>query len=232
MKKNNPPSLWQRFAGETVGTYLLVVFVIAAYFITLATGGSTVGYALSYAVSLGLIIAFLGEWSRQFNPIVSLTLFIIRQQSLLAMIVAVAGQLLGAVLAALTVRPLINLAQGQVEALVPALSPEALPLGLVTAVEGFGIIFLLLAYVWVSISENKENMKLLPVLAGLSVIPGAVVATVVSGAAFNPIRVLGAALIEGGAAWQYHWVYWVGPLLAALVVTIVVGIHQRMKTRS
>jgi hypothetical protein len=35
MEKETPLSLWQRFSVELVGTYLLVVFLIASYFISM-----------------------------------------------------------------------------------------------------------------------------------------------------------------------------------------------------
>ena len=223
MAKNNPPSLVQKFVGEGVGTYLLVTIVIAAYFMAVATNASSLTYAVVYGATLAMVILFLGKWSRQFNPIVSLLLFVIRQQNLATTVTAIAGQIVGALLAGLTVRPLIELAQGQVEALVPTLTPDAVPLSLVTTVEGFGIVFLLLAYVWVANNKDEKAMDLLPWLAGLSVLPGAVVGMVVSGAALNPVRVLGPALIAGGDAWAHHWVFWVGPLIALLVVAVLVG---------
>ncbi|XP_014164529.1 aquaporin-8 [Geospiza fortis] len=38
----------------------------------------------------------------------------------------------------------------------------------------------------------------------------------VSGACMNPARAFGPALVAN--CWNYHWVYWVGPMLAALLV--------------
>lgn len=42
----------------------------------------------------------------------------------------------------------------------------------------------------------------------------------VSGACMNPARAFGPALVAN--YWDYHWVYWVGPMGAALLVGALV----------
>lgn len=239
MRNETSPSLLGRFGSELVGTYILVAVLISAYFIAMVASGGPLTFALVYAVTLALLILFLKNWSVQFNPIVSFVMFITRKMQLAHLGVAVVAQLLGAILAAFTVRGLLTLGGGSVSASVPLLSPESVPLSLVTAVEGFGVLLLLLAYVWGMNMATEEESKWFPIVAGASVIPGAVIAMLLSGGGLNPIRILGAAITTkggvitaaaGGAdfnVWQYHWVYWVGPLLAALIVTIVVGVMMK-----
>uniref|UniRef100_A0A8C0VN17 Aquaporin-8 n=1 Tax=Cyanistes caeruleus TaxID=156563 RepID=A0A8C0VN17_CYACU len=41
----------------------------------------------------------------------------------------------------------------------------------------------------------------------------------VSGACMNPARAFGPALVAN--CWDYHWVYWVGPMVAALLVGVL-----------
>lgn len=40
-----------------------------------------------------------------------------------------------------------------------------------------------------------------------------------TGASMNPARSLGPALIAG--AWDFHWVYWAGPVIGALAAAFV-----------
>lgn len=235
MKTDTSPSLLQRFGSELVGTYILVAVVIAAYFISMVASGGPLTYALVYGITLAMLIVFLKDWSVQFNPIVSFVMFITRQQKLADLGVAVVAQLGGAVLAALSLGKLLSLGGGSVSANVPLLNPESVPLSLVTSVEGFGILLLLLAYVWYAMVAKDEEKGWFPVVAGASVIPGAVIGMLISGGALNPIRVLGPALlVKGGKitgalsgsdfnVWSHQWVYWAGPVVAALIVIVLAG---------
>lgn len=54
-----------------------------------------------------------------------------------------------------------------------------------------------------------------PVTSVLAVCRGAV-----SGACMNPARAFGPAVMAGH--WDYHWVYWLGPLLGSLLVGVLV----------
>lgn len=42
----------------------------------------------------------------------------------------------------------------------------------------------------------------------------------ISGACMNPARAFGPAIVSGH--WEYHWIYWVGPLTGALVTVSLV----------
>ena len=40
----------------------------------------------------------------------------------------------------------------------------------------------------------------------------------ISGACMNPARALGPSLVaDSDAIWEHHWIYWVGPIVGALL---------------
>lgn len=53
------------------------------------------------------------------------------------------------------------------------------------------------------------------VTARLGVCRGAV-----SGACMNPARAFGPAVVANH--WDFHWIYWLGPLLASLLVGLLI----------
>lgn len=222
MENSTSPSISTRFTAELVGSYILVTMLIAAYFMTLLSGGNALLYALSYGATLAVLIAVLQNWSYQFNPIVSLVAFITRQQTLPHFGIAVLAQLLGAALASRTVLGLTNMIP-TISSQVPSVDAAGISLGMITVLEGFGVLLLLLAYIWGSKSENATH---LPLIAGLSVVPGAALTVFISGGALNPVRVLGPAMFAADA-WKNMWVFWVGPIMAALVAVIVMGILMK-----
>uniref|UniRef100_A0A1B0CW62 Putative aquaporin major intrinsic protein family n=1 Tax=Lutzomyia longipalpis TaxID=7200 RepID=A0A1B0CW62_LUTLO len=68
--------------------------------------------------------------------------------------------------------------------------------------------------------ENKSDSKFSAALTiGLIVVLGNLSAINFTGASMNPARYFGSAVIAG--SWENHWVYWVGPLLGAIVATAV-----------
>lgn len=58
-----------------------------------------------------------------------------------------------------------------------------------------------------------NNFSFAGLAIGLAVTMGILAGGAISGAAMNPARVLGPAII--GGEWAAHWVYWVGPLVGA-----------------
>ena len=82
----------------------------------------------------------------------------------------------------------------------------------------------MLTFLWgmaVFAGLRKENRKALGLLVGGAVAAGILVGGVFTGAAMNPVRAFGPALISG--QWEFQMIYWVGPLLGGALAGVVGG---------
>uniref|UniRef100_A0A1B0D8I2 Uncharacterized protein n=1 Tax=Phlebotomus papatasi TaxID=29031 RepID=A0A1B0D8I2_PHLPP len=66
-------------------------------------------------------------------------------------------------------------------------------------------------------SRNAKHHDSVPLRFGLTITGLALAGARFSGGSMNPARSLGPAIWNGD--FEHHWIYWVGPLLAPLVVT-------------
>lgn len=68
---------------------------------------------------------------------------------------------------------------------------------------------------------NEKTMgPLAPFSIGFSVIVDILAGGGISGACMNPARAFGPAVMAG--YWDFHWIYWLGPLLAGLFVGLLI----------
>uniref|UniRef100_A0A8C5UKI8 Aquaporin 8 n=1 Tax=Malurus cyaneus samueli TaxID=2593467 RepID=A0A8C5UKI8_9PASS len=78
----------------------------------------------------------------------------------------------------------------------------------------------LLLVVCMGAVNGRTRTPLAPLCIGLTVTADILAGGGVSGACMNPARAFGPALVAN--YWDHHWVYWVGPMVAALVVGVLV----------
>ncbi|KAM4629254.1 aquaporin-8-like [Polymixia lowei] len=79
--------------------------------------------------------------------------------------------------------------------------------------------FFLVLTVCMTTVNRQSKTPLAPFCIGLVVTASVLGAGGVSGGCMNPARAFGPAVV--GNYWSNHWVYWVGPLVAALLVGFV-----------
>ncbi|XP_050629819.1 aquaporin-8 [Macaca thibetana thibetana] len=177
--------------------------------------------ALAHGLALGLVIATLGNISGgHFNPAVSLAATLIGGLNLVMLLPYWVSQLLGGMLGA---------------ALAKAVSPEekfwnASGAAFVTVQEhgqvagalGAEIILTTLLALAVCMGAINEKTKspLAPFSIGFAVIVDILAGGTVSGGCMNPARAFGPAVVANH--WDFHWIYWLGPLLAGLLVGLLI----------
>jgi len=70
--------------------------------------------------------------------------------------------------------------------------------------------------------DRRAHINFAGLAIALTVGMEAAFAGPITGASMNPARSLGPALV--GGIWQYHWVYWVAPILGAQLAVVVYGV--------
>ena len=212
-------SLARRAAAEMLGTAFLVFFgcgvIIMDYFP--GAGYHILGIALVHAFVLSLAISMtMGVSGGHLNPAVTIGLLCIKRIAPRDAFVYVASQLVGALVAAALVRYMLPFNVGRLVALgTPVLSTQ------VSFWHGVGLeaiwTFLLMSGVMGTIvATNAPRIGGFGV--GLTLIPSIMVGGALTGAAANPARAFGPAMISGNTTAQAVW--WIGPIVGAIVAAL------------
>lgn len=203
-----PKSYWAEF----LGTFVLCFLWQGAIVVNHITGGQPglLGIAVAGGLAYAVMIATLGATSGgHFNPAVTLGFVVTGRQSMTSAITYWISQMLGAVFASVILR-----------AVMPGEAGDQVHYGAATVAPGIGmsqalllefvLTFFLVTAVWgTTVDERAPRSG--GIAIGLCLLICILVGGPVTGAALNPARAFGAALVSG--TWSGHWIYWVGPLL-------------------
>jgi len=200
--------------AELIGTFAFF-FIGAGSIITDSyTHGAVglIGVALAHGLILSIMVSTFGAISGgHFNPAVSVGAWIAGKIDRSTVVLYIAAQLIGGSLAGFLLRGLFSEAAWQpvhlgTPFLAAGVSPAA---GL--ALEAVLTFFLMLAVLGTAIDSRAPKIGGFGI--GLTVGVDILVGGPLTGAAMNPARVFGPALASG--FWEYHWLYWVGPIAGA-----------------
>ncbi|HEY8807397.1 MAG TPA: aquaporin [Candidatus Limnocylindria bacterium] len=203
--------------AEIAGTFMF--FVIGAGAIVTAgmsavPGTSLVAIALAHGLALAIAISSFGAISGgHFNPAVTFGLAIARKHPWPRVLTYWAAQLIGALLAGLGLRLFFEpfLASATATHLgTPGLNPAVGP-GLAIVIEAVLTLFLMWAVFGTAVSPNAPRIAGFGI--GLVVAADILIGGPLTGAAMNPARWFGPAVVSG---YLDNWyVYWIGPLIGA-----------------
>ncbi|MGI8424846.1 MAG: aquaporin [Chloroflexota bacterium] len=225
MRATEPPndSIFH-YVVEAIGTFALIFMGVA----TIAHnggvgqvgkgandffGGNLVAIALAHGLAIGLAVAATGHISGgAFNPAIVLALLIARKITPIKGALYVAAQLVGAVLGAAAVtlvfpnEPLKETGFG-----VPSVGAG---FSVTNALVAEIITTFFLAYVIFGVAIDKRGPSTIAALCiGLTITMDILATGSVSGAAMNPARWFGPAVVAGNFA--NAWIWWVGPGIGA-----------------
>ncbi|KAI1918023.1 Aquaporin-1 [Ophidiomyces ophidiicola] len=212
------------FIGEFVGTFMFLFTAFAGTQVASEQkdGGVEVliyiaaAFAASVTVNAWIFFRVSGS---AFNPVASLSLWLIGAISVTRAAVAsfahiLAGVAASAVVSILFPSPVKFQARlGKGTSIVQGLFIEAL----LTAQ-------LMLAVLMLAV-EKQRATYLVPLVVGIAVFICEIAGARYSGGALSPARAFGPDLVQGDFA-TYHWIYWVGPTMGSLAAT---GFYYALK---
>jgi MIP family channel proteins len=221
------------YVAEFIGTFALVFFVtsVVVLFVTPGGGGGSdfVVVGLVHAFVLFMLVQSIGSVSgAHVNPAVTVALLAIRKIRPNDAVVYLLLQLAGGVAGALVTKFIIadRVADGtaavggaSAEVGTPAVSDTlSSGVGAAAVAEGIGTFFLVWAIVAVAVNPRAARDWAGWVI-GATLGLGVLVLGPLTGAALNPARWFGPALVSG--QWDDAWVYIVGPVVGAVLAAVV-----------
>jgi MIP family channel proteins len=204
--------------AELVGTFGFVFIGAGSIITDVYTRGSIglIGVAIAHGLMLSIMVsAFMSVSGGQLNPAVSVGLWFAKKQDGETAISLILAQLVGASIAGFLLKSLYSPEVWQpVHLGTPALAVGINPLTGI-AIETV-LTFLLMTAVFGTAVDSKAP-KIGGFGIGLTVAADILVGGPLTGASMNPARSFGPALAAG--FWEYHWVYWIGPVLGACLAS-------------
>jgi aquaporin Z len=200
--------------AEFIGTFALIFMGVGS----IAAGVGLLGVALAYGFTFAVMVSALGAISGgHFNPAVTLGAWVGKKIGTGMAGAYVIAQCVGGIAGAWAIGTFVPADAAHGFRLgTPMLSPSA------TEMQGMcmeAILTFFLVLVVYGTAIDARAPKVGGLFIGLTIVVGVLVGGPVTGAAMNPARHLGPALMTG--MFDHAWIYWAGPLLGGLVAGLV-----------
>jgi MIP family channel proteins len=215
------PSLARRLTAEALGTFGLV-FVGAA--VVVVNGGfpnsgiGLLGIALAHAIVLSVMVsATMTISGGHLNPAVTLALLVRRRIDVGSAAGYIVAQLAAAVLAAFLVKLLLPEDAVRNAMLGLPVIASSVSLGQAIGIELVLTFFLVSAVYGTAVSPDAPRVAGFGI--GLVLLFDILVGGPLTGAAMNPARAFGPAVISG--QWVGQLVYWIGPIAGGILAALL-----------
>ena len=206
----------RKLAAEFIGAFALIFIGAAAIIQT--GGGNLVAIAIAHGLAIALLVSSLGHISGGlFNPALTIGLWATRRLDTISTVAYIIAQLLGAVVAALALVLVFPEALRDAVSLGVPLLGRGIDFAQGVIIEAIATFFLMLAVFGTAL--DPRGPKLGGFGIGLVLTMDILAVGTLTGAAMNPARTFGPALV--GGEWSNHLVYWIGPIIGAVVAALV-----------
>jgi aquaporin TIP len=203
----------RRAVAEFIGTFTLIFIGGGA---GIVTGNDIVAVALANGLAIGIMVSNLGHISGgHFNPAITAAFVATRRIAAPLAVVYWIAQLAGGIIAAVILRWLLH--KPAFLGAVPHVAHIGVGRGLV--VEMILTFFLVWAVFATAVDPRGAFKSIAGLAIGLTITIDVFMGGPLTGAAMNPARAFGPEV--AGNFWAQGWIYWVGPVVGALVAGLV-----------
>ncbi len=224
----------QKLIAEFLGTFALIFFgagSICTDQYLHGAGGSLglLGIALAHGLAIGILVSALGHISGgHFNPAVSIGFWVTKRVTTVDTILYWAAQLAGATVAAFLLKAVIPEETWRAVSLGTPTLARDFPVWAGMLLEAVTTFFLVLVVFSTAVDPKGAFRSIAGFGIGLTISLGILVAGPLTGAALNPARAFGPALVA--AHWAHQGVYWVGPLAGGFAAGLLYDTLYLKKT--
>ncbi|MPZ99847.1 MAG: aquaporin [Dehalococcoidia bacterium] len=206
----------RKLVAEVIGTFTLIFAGAGAIVVT--GGTDLVAIALAHGLAIAIMVSVFGHVSGGlFNPALTVGLWVTQRLDAVNTIAYILAQCVGGILGALALvlmfpepfRDATNLG-------TPVLNPG------VDFIQGVGIEIILTFFLMLAVfgtALDPRGPKLGGFAIGLIFTMDILAGFALTGAAMNPARALGPALLSG--TWDDHLVWWIGPVIGAVLAALL-----------
>jgi len=213
--------IWQRATAEFFGT-LALIFIGAGSVIVSGAGGGIVGIALAHGIVLAVMVSVTGHISGgHINPAVTISAWVTNQIRTAAAGVYILAQLAGGAAGAALLRVSLPARIWQSSNLgTPSVSHQfGISNGKGVLIEAILTFFLVFAVYGTSIDDRGPFSKIAGLPIGLVLTFDILMGGPLTGAAMNPARWFGPAIVSG--TYTDWWVYLIGPIGGGVIAASV-----------
>lgn len=214
------PSLPRRMIAEAIGTFALIFFGCAAIITTNYPGADfkLLGIALAHALALSIAVtATMNISGGHCNPAVTAGFIATRRISAADGLAYIVAQLAGSVLAGVTLKLLYPAGVARVVGYGTPTIASAITFNQAIALEAVLTFFLVSAVFGTAVSPNAPKVGGFGI--GLTLVFAILAGGPLTGAALNPARAFGPAVVSG--QWVGQIVWWIGPLIGGVVAALL-----------
>ena len=215
--------------AEAIATYALVFFGPLAIILSVVAFGdglsieSIIMISLAHGAAIGLMVYAFGHISgAHINPAVTIPMMITKRISVADGIGYIIFQLIGAVVAAFSLKAILPEIGAKVNFGTQGGPSELLNNSVMAGITVEIILtFFLVTVIFLTAVHKKAPAGIHGISIGGMVFLLHLVGVPLTGASMNPARTFGPAVVSG--FWELHWLYWLAPIIGGIIAGVIMN---------